>query len=385
MISKVCLITDWNRYNEHRHFIAKLVEALRRKGVETMVVDSERKPLKAENFFSFETNPPEFTCSFNKLEKTNTGEFIWDVFKLPHVAFTLEPSFYSIDLIKSNYSIISCSDRFEAAALQTQFARVFFFPPGIEQDIVIDDKVERTYPVVFFGSCYDYEAYQKDWEKKLPKELWKVLDFAIDLVFTNNTISLADALGTAWVTSHLDVSLGKEYLLVMCHYLHRYVSGKDRVELIRSIRDAEVHIFGADIQEVGNDGKGWAEYVGDCPNVKLHAPVDFSDSLDILKQSKICLNSTPSSRNGAHARVFAGAACGALVLSSESLYLRETLSDGEDILYYRSKHWNDVNAVINDYLADGKKLNKVAKSGRSKVMEHHTWDHRIELLQPLVP
>lgn len=386
-IEKVCLLVDWNMYDVLRHFSKKFAEALDRKGIITQIIDAKREPLKAEMFYHFETDPPDITCSFNNFEKLPSGKFIWDVLQVPHISFTLDPTLYFLELTQSPYSILSSVDRSELAALQTQFDRAFLMPHGIEPDITFDEKADRPHQVVFFGSCFDYEGWQRHWKKTFPQPLWSVLDQAIDLVLTNNTISLADALASAWgaSASSLDPQLAQDYLLVMFHYLNRYVRGRDRVELIRSIKDAEVHVYGEVPPDTIEHVPDWTHYLGNQSNVVLHPPVSFTESLEILKKSKICLNSMPFFRNGTHERVFAGAACGALVLSSESLYLRETLKDGEDILFYRSKHWHEVNDLINKYLSDPKKLKDAAMSGRKKVLTHHTWDNRVDEMLKAVP
>lgn len=71
-------------------------------------------------------------------------------------------------------------------------------------------------------------------------------------------------------------------------------------------------------------------------NVVLHPAVTFAESLAILQQSKICLNSVPTLRNGSHERVLASYACGALPISSENLFWQEEL--GDDIIMYPSHH-----------------------------------------------
>ncbi len=384
-IEKVCLLVDWSKYETLRHFTNKIAEAFNRRGIATEIVDANGEPLQAEPFYHFETAPPNLTFSFSTFEKLPSGKYIWDVFQIPHISFTFEPTLYFLELTQSPFSVISTVDRSELAALQTQFDRAFFMPHGIEPDITFDEKDERPHPVVFFGSCYDYEGWKKSWQKMLPEQLCKVLESAIDLVLTNNTISLADGLATAWGAASLDPSLAQDFLLLMFHYLNRYVRGIDRVELIRSIKDAEVHVYGDSAPDMLENASGWQHYLGKQSNVVLHPPVSFAESLDILKKSKICLNSTPYFRNGTSERIFAGAACGALVLTSESLYLRETLKEGEDILYYHSKKWNEVNDLINSYLSDDKKLKEVAMSGRKKVNIHHTWDNRVEGLLKEVP
>ena len=160
-----------------------------------------------------------------------------------------------------------------------------------------------------------------------------------------------------------------------------YIRGKDRVELVKAIDEAKVDIFGS-----AESLTGWKKYLGKKRNIAIHDPVPFEQAIDIMKHSKIVLNSCPWIKNGAHERLFTALACGALPITNENIYLREQFQDGKSIVFYRPNHWDKANHRINEYLANSAKREQVAEHGRNIVMKAHTWDNRAaELIKELPP
>ena len=165
--------------------------------------------------------------------------------------------------------------------------KMFFFPHGVSKDLAPDPKLKKKYDVVFLASCIDYEANRDSWKDKYPKNLCDALELAAEMTLSDQTTSYVDAFVHA-----LDVHMPKEeldpnkfQLLQVLDDLEMYIRGKDRVELVKSIKDAKVDIFGA-----GKNEGGWKKYIGkDHPNITVHDSVPYEEALEIMKQSKIVL------------------------------------------------------------------------------------------------
>jgi len=384
MFKKICLFTNYNQYESKRHFTKKFVEALNRQNIETKVIDANEKVIDVESVKSLHEFAPDFTCSFNSMNPLRGGKFLWDFLKIPHLSFLVDPSFYATDLIESPYSIISCVDRSDCSAIRTSgFENVLFFPHAVERDLAPEKGVERDLDVVFLGSCYDYESLRMAWRARNPEALNKVLDDAIDIVFSTDRLSLAEALVEAWNISKCDPR-GVDFP-VLYSYLDNYTRGKDRVELIRSITNAKIHVFG----ELSPDNPvgilGWSQYLKAQSNVTVHPPMPYSEIFPILKRAKIVLNSMPFFRDGTHERIFNALACGGLPVTSESMYLREQFKDGQEMVFYQGSNRGAVNAKVDDFLSNEKKRQEAVMHGRDKVMKHHTWDARVEQLNKELP
>lgn len=383
---KVCFVADYNLYETKRYFAKMLVEALQRQNLEVLcldpILDGSEASLLAIQLFS-----PDVVCTFNSVRSTYRGGFWWDYFSIPYFSILLEPACYSLDLLRSPLSIISCVDRQDIATMQAiNFKRAFFFPHAVERELSPDPHLEKKYEVAFFGSCYDYESMRIYWGGIIPIWTSRVIDDAIGIVFLDDTISLDQALRKACEASpqfQKEVKADERSFSYRC--LDYYTRGKDRIELIRSIKNAHVHVFGELKQGLGVEKKGWSHYLAGQSNVTLHPPVPFAEALQIMKQSKIVLNSMPYCRDGSHERVFAALACGALPVSSESKFLREEFCAGKEIEFYQAAHRADISERIDALLSNEPQRQAAVASGREKVMQRHTWDHRAELLMSVLP
>ena len=380
LIHNIWLATKHNLYDSKRHFTAKLSEAFQRRGITTKIFDQELFPVWNPSLGDL----PDLTCSFHRLISPEEPSRISSGPVIPHLSILVDPVFYYRDLIKLHGSICSCVDRSEYESLSSKEKNnVFFLPHGIEKDIQLSDKQVRPYDVVFMGSSYDPETLHKIWMNQLSPELCQVIDEAAELVFTNTSMAFVEATRLSLKNRSIDVS-DKEFFFMAC-LVDAYTRGMDRVELIRSIKDAHVHVFGGISPRREHAVKGWGDYFFDQENVTVHPAVTFDESLKILQQSKIVLNSMPFFKNGSHERVFAALACGAMPITSESGYFREIFTDGEELLFYSYGNRGQVNDLVNYYLAHENARKQVSEQGRSKVIAEHSWDNRVDTILRLLP
>ena len=158
-----------------------------------------------------------------------------------------------------------------------------------------------------------------------------------------------------------------------------YIRGKDKVALVRAIKEARVDIFGSSQNE-----RGWKYYVGDKKNIVIHDPVSYEEALRIMRRSKIVLNSCPWIVYGGHERAFSGLASGALVITNENDFMSKYFTNNESIVFYRYGNLDLLDQCINEYLVNDARRELVVKYGRDQVMKYHTWDQRAQqLLQDL--
>lgn len=373
-----------SQYGVLHLFVEQLMEACQRAGAECRMLSID--PKAPQPFFSaIQEDPPDCTLSFNGVLPDETGErFLCDMIEIPHVAVTVDSPVYFFPLVGSVRNIITCVDKFACDAFREFDAQnVLFLPHAVDRSLAPDPEVERTHDVVMLSSCIDYEWHRKMWWDHLPKAVAEAIDEAAEVTFaelnTSYIVALRDSIGRRVALGKIDPR-GLSFPSVMKD-LEFYIRGRDRVELIRNITDAKVEVYGAPDEHCG-----WEKYLGDQPNVEIHDQVDYPQALDLMRRSKIVLNSCVWMKNGSHERVFAGLACGALVLTHDNIYMREQFQDGESIAFYRSGKWDNVNETINSYLADEENRQRVAENGRKITMASHTWDNRAEtLLQALPP
>jgi len=369
-----------------KHFTRQLHAAFQRAGIESRLLVAEKnnpKPFLDQ----LKKTPPDCTLSFNGLLPDDKGHFLCDMLNIPHVCCLVDSPIYYVPLTQSSLNIITCPDRFFCTFFQNlEFNNVFFLPQAVEKDVAPTiNEISQQYDVTFLGTCFDYEAQKEEWKKRYPDYLSGAIELAAEIAMANLDMPITDALVKAMNERVWFPGINVEVFnfIQVLDDLEYYMRGIDRIKLIQSIKDAQIHIFCS-----AESKKTWLKLLGKSQkNITFHSSVPFEDALEVMKNSKILLNSTPTLKNGAHERVFSGLACGALVLTNESVYLREAgFKEGENILYYKCGAYEDINAKVNLYLANQALRENAVILGRDKVLREHTWDNRADqLLKELEP
>lgn len=380
MLKKICLLVCQNLYSSKLHFTEQLGKALQRLGVEVKVLRWPFGPVPENIIQSIREEKPDLTASFNQPAPLSDKSYFFEHLPVPHLTMLLDPAIYDINLASSSSAIVSCVDYNDCELFSmTGFEKVFFFPHAIEKELFFQPSLPKTFDVVFMGTCYDPDGLREWWRLHHPQEVINVIEEAVEIGLSDNCTSFYEAVMQSMRNNR--VSPKTLDTLRIAYYVDFYMRGKERIELIRSIKDAPVHIFGtlANWREE-KPIQNWEDYFRDQKNVILHQSLAYSQSLEILKQTKICLNSSPMFKNGSHERVFASLACGALPLVSDNLFMREAFEEDREIVFFQYKNLHLVNEQVNYYLSHENKRKELVENGRGKVLKGHTWDIRAKNL-----
>lgn len=375
-LKKICLISNYNAYESKRYFTEKFAEALKRQGIEVLHVDAKESTLNAETISSIVRFKPQLTCSFNTLLPLSQNTFLWDYLETPHWSILVDPVAYSIESVNSRFSILSSVDKEDVEIIEAYpFKNTFFFPHAVEKEVIGTGIEDKIYDVVFLGSCYDYESLEVLYRDEYSQSINEVLHQASKLVLSDSSTSISHALWKTWLDAGLDNDSAD--FMAFFYFVDRYSRGRDRVDLIKAIKGVKVHVFGDFAEDEGIGMMGWKHYLSDCENVVLHPPVSFAESVEILKRTKIALNSMPFFKNGSHERVFYALACGALPLTTQTTYWQQEFIVDKEIATYQSGKKEEVNETVYRYLKDEALRHDVVQRGAEKVALYHTWDHRV--------
>lgn len=372
-----------NRYGVLSYFTVCLHKALLRAGIKSRLLEAKRNDPEPFLKALFEDRP-DCTLSFNGLLPDISGRFFSDMVNIPHVGFIVDSVLSFTCLVSSKQSIAVFADEAAVAFFQgLGFNRSLFLPIGVDRELGAENSRSREYDVVMLGSCIDYEAIRKGWNGKYSPQLIQVFEQTVEEALSNPSLPyyqvFVNRLNSA-MGSMGDFDPTRLNYLEVLDDIGLYMQGKDRVELVRAVKDAKVDLFGG-----AEDGAGWSHYVGDKKNVVIHEPVPFEQALSIMKHSKIVLNSTLPIYRGMDERLLSGMACGALVITSDNSYVREQFTDGRSIVLYGHGQWDKLNRHVNEYLEGASQREKIVAEGRGIVMSNHTWDHRVAKLLKQLP
>lgn len=369
------------QYGVLHHFTKKLYEALMRCGVNCRLMEAEKnnpQPFLTQLF----NDPPDCTLSFNGLLPDDEGRFFCDLIKIPHVACLVDSPNHFFSLIRSPYNIICCVDRFSCDFFKgMKHENVIFLPHGIEKNISFQPEKSREYDLLAPTSYIDYEAIAKKWNELSPA-LSKILHSAAEIALSSGNATYVEAVVESLQKGNNSPQTIQQLDFVeLLDQLEMYIRGYERVHLIKAIKNTKIDIFGA-----GHSKSIWQRHLGKDNNVVIHEPVPFEQMLDLMKNSKIVLNSCPWIKYGTHERTLAGLACGAAVLTDSNPYMQQYFTDKQSILFYSGNDLSHLDSEVSSVIKNENLRQTIAKNGRDIVLQSHTWDNRAaQLIKDLDP
>ncbi len=372
-VSIAILLPTFSKHEALHYFSEKIHEAFLRSRVRSCLIDTSHG--NAERFlneiFDFK---PDYTLSFNGLLPDEKGQFLCDLIKIPHFAYVVDSPNYFTRLVRSPLTKVSCTDEnFCSYLKQYRKENVFFLPHGVDSELEKKVELERIYDVALLATCEDYEEMERGWKKCYPEGVGEILHEAADAYFASDALSHYQCLVNAIQTStRKGYVFPKEEvdLVVLIDQLEHYITGKHRTEMARAITSAPLHVFGDPLTK-----RGWPDLLKGQKNVVFHKGVSFKEADQVLRQSKVVLNSMPLQRRGSHERFLLAIGCGAKLISSPSTYLEKEFPEESGLCYFR----------------DTKKLDETAqkfllkpltgiKKAKEELFLHHTWEARVAKL-----
>lgn len=361
--------TEFSKYNVQGSFIKKLHEGLLEAGLDSRLhLSNLRFPGKMIDELIHDR--PECTITFNGIPLNDQLESVSTELKIPNITFLIDAPFYFLHVMNQPYNIFTCFDRGGTELYRKLgFRRMMFLPHATHRQEPVDWNQKRPYDAVMLASVIDPDAERSKWKERFSPAYCSLMDAVAELMMNGSMLPTLFAFIETLEKSGSKFDLNRIPLNVILHSIETYVRGKDRIELIRSIRDVRIDLFGQ------SEGKGWSDLIKQ-DNVVVHDAVKFDEAIAIMRESKVVLNSCPTILDGAHERVFAGLMGGSVVLSSKSKYLSDQFPEGNGIYFYTPGRYETVNGVMNSIIADEDRRKREAAAGRRIVEEKHTWKER---------
>lgn len=344
-----------SQYRVLHHFSRKLYEAFVRAEYSCRLLDGDERILIPMR------SPPDFTISFNG-EIQLDGRWFCDVIRVPHVACLVDPPFRVLGLTKSPYAIMTCDDRFGCEMLnKLKFFRTAFMPHAVEPDLFSNARSDRIYDIVLLASCTDLEQRRQEWRRLFPDNVWRAMEETTEAVLTKEE-SFIPLMQKRVSPRRFSKAFAE---------VEMYLKARERSDLLDAIQDREIHVFG---------NITWNKKFKSKTNLITHSSVPYEQAIEVMKQSKIVLNSSIKNYYGAHERIFTAAACGAVVVTNDNPFMRENFEDGKEILLYRRGDLAQLNKAVHQLLDNEDQRIQLAEAGQKRVMQSHTWDHRVKQL-----
>lgn len=130
--------------------------------------------------------------------------------------------------------------------------------------------------------------------------------------------------------------------------------------------------------------KGWENF--ECQNTEyldINSAVNYDTALNIMANTKILVNITPTLNAGAHERIFSSMANGAICFTNKSLYLMDNNLDQECVMYSLCE-LNTLSDMIKLILANPDKATVISEHAKKVVQNNYTWENLAQQILDVV-
>lgn len=328
----------------------------------------------AEQLFLFHEQGLDFAFTMNNrgfIWQYKDGASLWDNWKVPCFNLLVDHPVHYFDSLdeSSACGIVICSDRNHINYIKRFYPKVrntMFLPTaGVEfhPDMPKKSIQERTIDVFFVGDL-KYPTLSDDSFDDLDRQV-------IAYLSAHSEQTYEQALETCLHAASIQLP-DSELKEVMQNHRHVdiYISAYYRMEVIRQLVEAGI--------TVTLYGSGWENVdFYDNPHFVCHpGAIPFEEGLALMEESKIVLNQMSWFKDGATERIFNAMLQGAVSLTDDSIYLRETLHDDEDVVFYSLKELDKLSSIVSDLLQNPSKMQRIADQGYQTACSCHTWEHR---------
>ncbi len=317
-------------------------------------------------------NRPSCTAGFNVVVGEHSP---LEPLGLCHLSMIVDAASYFPELLKNPLAITSFVDEDSVGFFKMMGAKhVIYLPHAVEKAHVVSDNSMRDIDILLAASYIDIDEVVDILRALLSEKSSRELIQKAETVLSSETLSPLQAF-VELVESH--GSFEEELLQKKIPYFDlmnvfdRYIRAIDRVRIMEAI-DRPLHIYGT----------GWKKNSKDI----FHDPVPFEKMPELLRRSKIVINSVPMFKRGLHERLLLALASGASVVTNKSYGLQKVFGEGGGLDYFLAPHYKDVNLAIERALGDEDSRFKAVLERHDLILQEHTWDARAkELILQLPP
>lgn len=292
--------------------------------------------------------------------------YLFEQLNKPYFCYQLDPTIEISHLIDKPLAHLLHVDANYSQLVSPLIPHSHFFPFGVDRELKGDEKKEG---LVFFGSCFDYETLSQFFENKWGLSIVKRLKDSAYEALKDPCLNINQLVFNEFG----DTPLFLQYMT----FAESYMRAVERIDLIKNLcKNFAITVYGQ-TSSMGQvlPKKGWREYLTDCSQVIVKSAVSYHQSLQIMKKSRIVINSSPHFRHGFHDRFLNAIACNAVPLTNDIDYCRTHFKEGP--IYYHYGEWEMLNENVNHVLKS--KIDHLNNLNRQYLMATHTWHDRAKM------
>lgn len=356
------------------------------KGYECLVMNAKDMQAGLTSLAKFISTPVTAVITLNNMGfnmELVEGKNIWDELGIPCINILMDHPFHYQNALAHapKQAILLCMDRKHVDYVRRFYKNiehVGFLPhAGSEQKCVHRPLAERSIDVLYAGGLSKYVA------QGLVPDLGEFADFDAFELSRQVLQELASHphRTTEEVIEEYLLGIGMHYtdeelndIISRLRFLDSYAVSFYREQAVKNLveRGIRVHVYGA-----GWNQCEWA----DNPNLIWREKVPATEIPAMMNDSKIVLNTMTWFKDGTHDRVFNGMLAGALVVTDDSIYMREHFQSGRELIMFDLQEMNSMADKVSELLGDISAAQKIAEEGYRVAREAHTWEVRADEIE----
>ena len=380
-------------------------EEFERRGHEVYVVHMNHFEEGKKDLIAFLSVYPDLILGYNNSPfslEVIPGKNFWDTLGVPvvNILFDHPGAYWKILEVAPKVSIPACCDRNHLKFLDRFFPEmrkgVFIPHYGLELPGEVVPWEERKIPVLYVGSPSFPGGQQDEFATKvieiLSIDTSKTVESAMEEVVLSCTLEfLRNHFIEIWQYLESEDLYGKlpeadaisfememylEEALRKYHYLHAHITSRHRRMLVKQLVEAGIDVYAY---------SDWSNEKDLLANPHFHfgGMVSPMECVELMRDSKIVLNSMPWFKDGNHDRICHGMLQHAVVFSETSNYLEERFTDGEDIKLFTLQQLEQgdvVPEIVKDILNNPDLAKRIAQKGYESAKINDTVKNRVDTL-----
>ena len=378
---RILVIKGQSQYGGTRLFADEAAQALANRGHHVGVLDVEPSiAVEADVAEAAAMGPFDLVFSINILGdyRSPTGQTIAELFGCAQVVWHTDYILASWSRLQQTpaETILLTVDASQIEALSLAAGqgrhRAAFFPhPGVGTPVTDEPDVDafvaaRPIPVLWSGS---YPQRQSHWAAA-PDSTRRVLEGAVEQCLAVDWLPPHVALAQALAGIGMDLAdPAMRHNLAAAWLIDTEVRTRRREAFLAALADSgvELHIC----------GDAWEPHLHRFKDATYHGAVPMTGMVELMRQSRVVLNTNGNFGAGAHERPFSAALAGAACFSDVSLYYLGEMKPGEDIELFS---WLDLPGAmerLRGLAADPERCRRMGLAAKATTLAGHTWDRRV--------
>lgn len=382
-MKSIVLMKGQSGYDALGVFVERLSEAFAKSGYAPHIVDMTHQDWMGSFHKAMQTSP-EFAFGFNGIGTgiQIDGVEVYDRLNIPFISAMVDHPVYHFGWYGKPFRNLftAFADRSHIKFAQRFFklGLTGFLPQGgaLAKNVEAAKSFsERTYDLLFIGTCLDFNGIRDEWRAKLHPSMSCIFDETAELMIGNEGKSVDIAFDEVLKLKGLDIPADKlMHILPLLSRVDIYVRNYRRLHYLRKL--AELKSGLKILCHTNNPGL----IPVSSENFIVRGQIPMEDMFRLLGDVKLVLNIMPGYTEGVHERIFSSMLNGAACLSDRNMMLEQEFEDGRDIIFTSFKELDSLSDKLESAFSDLKRLEELSLAGKLKAEASHSWDSRAALI-----